>query len=34
MTTIPSTRRTVLKAAGTTLALPFLPSLGWRAFAA
>jgi hypothetical protein len=27
-------RRTVLKAAGTTLALPFLPSLGWKAFAA
>jgi hypothetical protein len=34
MTAIPSTRRTVLKAAGTTLALPFLPSLGWKAFAA
>jgi hypothetical protein len=27
-------RRTVLKAAGTSLALPFLPSLGWKAFAA
>jgi hypothetical protein len=34
MTAMPSTRRTVLKAAGTTLALPFLPSLGWKAFAA
>jgi hypothetical protein len=31
---MPATRRTVLKAAGTSLALPFLPSLGWRAFAA
>ena len=29
-----STRRTILRAAGTTLALPFLPSLGWRAGAA
>jgi hypothetical protein len=27
-------RRTVLKAAGASLALPFLPSLGWKAFAA
>jgi hypothetical protein len=29
-----ASRRTVLRAAGTTLALPLLPSLGWRAFAA
>jgi len=28
------TRRHALRAAGTTLALPFLPSLGWKAFAA
>ena len=28
------TRRTVLRAAGTALALPLLPSLGWRRFAA
>jgi len=28
------TRRTVLKAAGSAVALPFLPSLGWRSFAA
>jgi len=34
MTAMPSTRRTLLKAAGTTLALPFLPSLGWKASAA
>ena len=34
MTAMPSTRRTILKAAGTTLALPLLPSLGWKAFAA
>ncbi|MGB8852722.1 MAG: DUF1552 domain-containing protein [Pirellulales bacterium] len=27
-------RRTVLRAAGTAVALPFLPSLGWKAFAA
>ena len=27
-------RRTVLRATGTSLALPFLPSLGWKAFAA
>ena len=27
-------RRTVLKAAGASVALPFLPSLGWKAFAA
>jgi hypothetical protein len=32
--TTPISRRTVLKAAGTTLALPLLPSLGWRRFAA
>jgi len=31
---MPLTRRTVLKAVGTTLALPLLPSLGWKAFAA
>ena len=31
---MPTPRRTVLKAAGTSLALPFLPSLGWKAFAA
>ena len=31
---MPLTRRTVLKAAGTTLALPLLPSLGWKAFGA
>ncbi|MGB8852831.1 MAG: DUF1552 domain-containing protein [Pirellulales bacterium] len=34
MTPLPTPRRSVLKAAGTTLALPFLPSLGWKAFAA
>lgn len=30
----PVTRRTVLRAAGTSVALPFLPSLGWKARAA
>jgi hypothetical protein len=34
MTTMPISRRTMLKATGTALALPFLPSLGWRRFAA
>jgi hypothetical protein len=34
MTSLPTSRRTALKAAGTSLALPFLPSLGWKAFAA
>lgn len=28
---MPTTRRTILRAAGTALALPWLPSLGWRA---
>ncbi len=31
---MPTTRRTILKAAGSMLALPFLPSLGWRRAAA
>ena len=34
MTSLPATRRTILKAAGSMLALPFLPSLGWRRAAA
>jgi hypothetical protein len=34
MIPMPTSRRTVLKAASTSLALPFLPSLGWKAFAA
>ena len=34
MTSLPTTRRTILKAAGSMLALPFLPSLGWRRAAA
>lgn len=34
MITLPATRRTILKAAGSMLALPFLPSLGWRRAAA
>ena len=31
---MPTPRRTILKAAGSMLALPFLPSLGWRRAAA
>jgi DNA-binding transcriptional MerR regulator len=34
MTTMAIPRRTILRATGTSLALPFLPSLGWKAFAA
>ena len=34
MTAMNLTRRTILRATGTTLALPLLPSLGWKAFAA
>ncbi len=34
MTNLPATRRTILKAAGSMLTLPFLPSLGWRRAAA